>query len=168
MESGKLTIGALAGRAQCTVPTIRYYEEIGLLPPAPRSANGRRYYSEADQKRLLFIKRCRDFGFPIDQVRDLVSMFENGDRSCVEVRDMAQDHLTQVRAKIGELRQLEESLLAFVQGCDEACIGGTARDCTIIEDLSSQPPTRSTKSCCSGTREGVGENSSGIVEVRRR
>lgn len=167
MESGKLTIGTLAGRTQCTVPTIRYYEEIGLLPPAPRSANGRRYYSEVDQKRLLFIKRCRDFGFPIEQVRDLVSMFEDGDRACVEARDMAQGHVTQVRAKIEELRQLEESLLAFVQSCDEACIGGAAQDCTIIGGLSSQPPTPGTRSCCSGTREGIVESASGIVEVRR-
>lgn len=167
MEGGTLTIGALAARTQCTVPTIRYYEEIGLLPEAARSANGRRYYSDADQRRLLFIKRCRDFGFPIDQVRNLVSLFEDGDRSCIEVRDMAQDHLTTVRAKIEELRQLEGSLLAFVQSCDEACSGGIARDCTIIEDLSSESSSQGAKSCCGGTRDGVAAQTPGFVEVRR-
>lgn len=168
MESENMTIGALATRTQCSVPTIRYYEEIGLLPQAARSANGRRYYSDSDHRRLLFIKRCRDFGFPIGQVRNLLSPFEDGDRSCVEVRDMAQDHLIQVRAKIEELRQLEGSLMTFVQSCDQACVGGVVRDCTIIDDLSTQPATQDGRSCCSGSREGVEENAFAFQEVRRR
>ena len=61
----QLTIGALATQARTNVPTIRYYEEIGLLPQAERGSNGHRYYREADLRRLTFIKRCRDFGFPI-------------------------------------------------------------------------------------------------------
>jgi DNA-binding transcriptional MerR regulator len=89
MSKSKMTIGLLALRAKTNVPTIRYYEDIGLLPPAQRTANGHRHYRDADLKRLTFIKRCRDFGFPIEQVRGLVALFENGDRACIEVRDMA-------------------------------------------------------------------------------
>ena len=168
MGSENLTIGALATRTQCSVPTIRYYEEIGLLPQAARSANGRRYYSDADHRRRLFIKRCRDFGFPIGQVRSLVSLFEDRDRSCAEVRDMMKDHLMQVRARIEELQQLGGSLGAFAQSCDEACVGGVARDCTIIGDLSTQSSTQGGRSCCSTSREFIGESASAFHEVRRR
>lgn len=131
-----LTIGALATQTSTNVPTIRYYEEIGLLPQAQRSANGRRFYRDADLKRLSFIKRCRDFGFPIEQVRELVKLFEDGDRSCIEVKNVAQSHLDTVRAKLEEMRQLEASLMAFVESCDEVCCQGSTRDCSIIEDLS--------------------------------
>src|SRR5690349_20841252 len=126
--SNQLTIGALASGAHTNVPTIRYYEEIGLLPPAARAANGHRYYSDADLGRLRFIKRCRDFGFPIDQVRELVRLFEDGDRACVEARDVARAHLGTVREKLAELRQLERSLAAFAARCDAACSAGTTQD----------------------------------------
>lgn len=166
MENDNLSIGALAKQVQCTVPTIRYYEEIGLLPHATRAANGRRYYGDADYKRLLFIKRCRDFGFPIEQVRNLVSLFENGDRSCVEVRDVAQEHLNAVRAKIAEFRQLEASLEDFVESCDSACCGGTTRDCTIIEDLSSTSSAIAA-GCGGGASMGVPADASGFVSLKR-
>jgi len=135
MSSPPLSIGALAERTQCTVPTIRYYEEIGLLPHAGRAANGHRHYGEPDVRRLLFIKRCRDFGFPIEQVKQLVHLFEDGDRACMEVRDLAQARLDQVRARLEEMRQLEASLALFVDSCNTACRGGATRDCTIIEDM---------------------------------
>lgn len=136
----KLTIGMLAEQTQCNVPTIRYYEQIGLLPQAERAPNGHRYYRDFDLKRLTFIKRCRDFGFSIEQVRSLASLFEDGDRSCTEVRDMAQEHLEAVRTKLEELRQLEASLAAFVDSCDATCGGGTTRDCVIVEDLAAAGP----------------------------
>jgi DNA-binding transcriptional MerR regulator len=130
-----MTIGALSMQTHCTVPTIRYYEQIGLLPRPARASNGHRYYRDEDLKRLSFIKRCRDFGFPIDQVRDLASLFEDGGRACVEVRDLAQLHLDQVRAKLDAMRQLEASLAQFVAGCDASCAGGTTGDCVIIGDI---------------------------------
>lgn len=135
MSQPNLTIGTLATHTGTNVPTIRYYEEIGLLPRAQRSANGRRYYRDADLKRLSFIKRCRDFGFPIDQVRELARLFEDGDRACIDVRNLAQTRLDTVRAKLEEMRQLEASLASFVESCDEACCQGATRDCAIIEDL---------------------------------
>jgi DNA-binding transcriptional MerR regulator len=130
-----MTIGALSMQTHCTVPTIRFYEQIGLLPRPERASNGHRYYRDEDLKRLSFIKRCRDFGFPIDQVRDLASLFEDGGRACVEVRDLAQVHLDQVRAKLDAMRQLEASLAQFVAGCDASCVGGTTSGCVIIGDI---------------------------------
>jgi DNA-binding transcriptional MerR regulator len=136
MSQPNLTIGGLATNTSTNVPTIRYYEEIGLLPQAQRSPNGRRFYRDTDLKRLTFIKRCRDFGFPIEQVRELVTLLEDGDRSCIEVRDLAQMRLETVRARLQEMRQLEASLVSFVESCDEACCKGPTRDCSIIENWS--------------------------------
>jgi DNA-binding transcriptional MerR regulator len=136
MTESRLTIGALAAGTACSVPTIRYYEQIGLLPRPERAANGHRYYRAGDLKRLGFIKRCRDFGFPIEQVRELAALFDDGDRACVEVRALAQVHLDEVRRKLAEMRQLEKNLEAFVTGCNTACAGGPASRCVIIEDLS--------------------------------
>jgi len=137
MNEHNLTIGALSAQTHCSVPTIRYYEKIGLLPIPDRASNGHRYYRDADLKRLTFIKRCRDFGFSIDQVRELVDLFDDGDRACTEVRDMAQARLDEVRAKLADMRQLEASLSTFVVSCDAACGGGLTKDCVIIDDLSS-------------------------------
>lgn len=133
----RLSIGALASQTRTNVPTIRYYEEIGLLPHAECASNGHRYFRDTDLKRLTFINQCRDFGFPIKKVRGLVKLFEDGDRSCVEVRDMAQMHLDVVRGKLEEMRQLEANLQTFVASCDDACCQGQTRNCAILEDLAS-------------------------------
>lgn len=133
--SANLSIGLVARRTGATVPTVRYYEEIGLLPPAKRTEAGQRSYDEATVRRLVFIRRCRDFGFSIDQVRGLVGLVDHPERPCVEVRDIAASHLAQVRQKLVELQELESSLSAFVCNCEAACAGGPAVDCTILEDL---------------------------------
>lgn len=133
--SARLSIGLVARRTGATVPTVRYYEDIGLLPPAARTDAGQRSYDEATVRRLVFIRRCRDFGFSIEQVRELVGLVNEPDRPCAEVRDIAATHLDQVRQKLEELKALEASLNAFVCSCDTACAGGPAFDCTILEDL---------------------------------
>lgn len=130
------SIGVVARQTGCSVPTIRYYEEIGLLPPGPRTEAGRRVYGDDAVRRLTFIRRCRDFGFSIDQVRELVSLVDQPDRPCLEVRDIAARHLDQVRGRLAELQALEASMTQFVRSCDTACAGGAALDCTILEDLS--------------------------------
>ena len=140
MSASPLSIGTVAKHAGCTVPTIRYYEEIGLLPPAARTDSGQRHYGVATLRRLTFIRRCRDFGFSIEQVRELVDLVDQPDRPCTEVRDLAATHLTEVRRKLSELAALEASLAAFVCSCDSACAGGAAIDCTILEDLSLPEP----------------------------
>lgn len=143
------SIGVLARRAGCSVPTVRYYESIGLLPEGPRTEAGRRVYDEAAVRRLAFIRRCRDFGFVIEQVRELVSLMDEPERPCVEVREVAARHLEQIRGKLAELQALERAMTAFVGGCDAACADGAALDCSILEDLSApgdraQPAAR----CC--------------------
>jgi DNA-binding transcriptional MerR regulator len=131
----ELRIGSLAQRAGTNVPTIRYYESIGLLRRAARRSGGQRTYSEADVERLTFIRRCRDFGFSIDHVRSLVGLVEDRRRSCMEARDLAQAHLMAVRAKLRELRALERSIAGFVELCETRCVGGPGPDCVILDDL---------------------------------
>jgi DNA-binding transcriptional MerR regulator len=130
-----LKIGALAKRTGTNTPTVRYYEEIGILPRASRRDGGQRSYGDEDVKRLTFIRRCRDFGFSIEQVRTLVALVQDRDRSCTEARDLAQSHLNVVRAELGELRALERSIASFVESCDASCVGGPGPDCVILEDL---------------------------------
>lgn len=134
-ETLTLSIGVLAQQTGCTVPTIRYYEEIGLLPTGPRTEGGRRVYGQAAVRRLTFVRRCRDFGFTIEQVRELVGLVDEPDRPCIEVRDVAARHLAQLRQKLAELQVLESSVAAFVCSCETACAGGPTVDCTILEDL---------------------------------
>lgn len=129
------TIGSMAERTGCSVPTIRYYEEIGLIPPAKRRPSGHRVYGSGAEELLTFIRHCRDFGFPVDQVRELLSLARSEDRDCLETREIAQVHLNDVRAKLNELRALERSLARFVRSCSEECVGGPAAQCTILKDL---------------------------------
>lgn len=131
-----LKIGALAERTNTNAPTIRYYEEIGLLPEAQRLEGGQRRYTDADVSRLTFVRRCREFGFPIEQVRSLVSLLQDPTRSCTEARTLAQEHLDAVREKLAELRELEKSIAGFVKDCDTECAGGPGPSCVILEDLS--------------------------------
>ena len=131
-----LKIGALARQTGTNAPTIRYYEEIGLLRSAGRQAGNQRVYGDADVKSLTFIRRCREFGFSIDQVRSLVALVQDPASPCVQARDLAQEHLVAVRAKLAELKALERSIAAFVTNCDASCAGGAGPDCVILDDLS--------------------------------
>jgi len=131
-----LRIGALAERTNTNAPTIRYYEEIGLLRSADRQSSGQRVYGDEDVKRLTFVRRCRDFGFSIDQVRLLVALMQDPKSSCMDARDLAQAHLAVVRAKLVELKALERAMVEFVASCNESCAGGAGPDCVILDDLS--------------------------------
>lgn len=137
-------IGALAKRTGTNTPTIRYYEEIGLLRRPDRQDGNQRRYGDDDVGRLTFIRRCRDFGFPIEQVRTLVSLVQDRARSCMEARDIAHVQLLAVRQKLKELRALERSIAGFVSTCDSQCAGGPGPDCVILEDLAGGPSS----SCC--------------------
>jgi DNA-binding transcriptional MerR regulator len=131
-----LKIGALAAATGTTTPTIRFYEEIGLLPAASRQTSGQRRYGSEDVKRLTFIRRCREFGFSVEQVRALVSVIQDPSRSCTEVRDIAHAHLDTVRAKLAELRALERDIVRFVERCDGECVGGPGPSCVPLTELS--------------------------------
>jgi DNA-binding transcriptional MerR regulator len=142
-DASPLAIGALAAQADCNVATIRYYEGIGLLPKAGRGPGGHRVYRDSDLRRLIFIRRCRDFQFPIEQVRELVDLMENPERDCSAAKDLAEDHLAVVRKKLVELRALEKSLAQFAEDCSSKCAGGPASGCVMLEDLSAP-----TNTCC--------------------
>jgi DNA-binding transcriptional MerR regulator len=131
----QLKIGALARKTGTNAPTIRYYEEIGLLPRAYRRSGGQRTYGEGDVTRLTFIRRCRDFGMPIERVRSLLSLAEDQKRSCFEARDMARDHLAVVRSRLRELKALERDLVRFVVDCESLCEGGAGSDCIVLQSL---------------------------------
>jgi DNA-binding transcriptional MerR regulator len=139
----QLKIGELADLTGTSAPTIRYYEQIGLLRQAPRQAGGQRIYGRDDVARLTFIRRCREFNFSIEQVRALVSLMQDPNSSCMTARDMAAGHLADVREKMRELRALERSLIGFVKSCDTSCPGGPGPDCVILDDLAkSSAPER--------------------------
>jgi len=139
----QLRIGTLGRRTGTNAPTIRYYEEIGLLPPAQRHSGGQRWYGEEDVRRLMFIRRCRKFGLSIEQVRSLLALAQDGERSCFDARDLARDHLADVRSKLRELKALERSIAGFVADCDSRCAGGPGRDCAILQDLKNASPRAS-------------------------
>jgi DNA-binding transcriptional MerR regulator len=128
------------------VPTIRYYEEIGLIPSAQRRPSGHRVYETSSEELLTFIRHCRDFGFPIEQVRELVSLSKSRERDCFETLKIAQAHLAAVRAKMAELRTLERSLTRFTRSCSEMCAGGPAVQCSILKDMAT--PQAASKGCC--------------------
>lgn len=142
-----LKIGDLAERTGTNAPTIRYYEEIGLLPHPDRQEGNQRRYSENDVRRLTFIRRCRDFGFSIDQVRTLATLVQDRSRTCLEARDLAQAHLLTVRAKLKELRELERGIAGFVESCNIKCAGGPGPDCVILDDLANSTPTAAKRRC---------------------
>jgi DNA-binding transcriptional MerR regulator len=131
----QLKIGDLAERTGTSAPTIRYYEQIGLLRRAPRQGGGQRVYSRDDVDRLTFIRRCREFDFSIEQVKALVAIMHDPNSSCMDARDMAAEHLTGVRAKMRDLKALERSLVVFVKACNTSCAGGPGPECVILDDL---------------------------------
>jgi DNA-binding transcriptional MerR regulator len=130
-----LRIGELADMTGTTAPTIRYYEEIGLLPN-PRRVGGQRRYDDDDVRRLTFIRRCRDFGFPVEQVRSLVELMADNDRSCLEARDLAEIHLAAVHAKLTDLCALESSIAELIEAAKVDCDGGPDAKCSVLERLS--------------------------------
>lgn len=134
MSSG-LPIGVAAARSGCSVPTIRYYEEIGLLRSAARSVSGRRLYGMPDIERLRLIRRLRSLDFGIDAIRAFIAAFEAREPSCLSVRDLARSHLSVVRAKRDELEALERTLAGLAGSCTDACASGPTPDCTIIADF---------------------------------
>lgn len=125
------TIGDMGKATGTNIETIRYYERIGLLPKPPRTSSNYRDYGQTELGRLSFIRRARDLGFSLDQVRALLSI--SGDRSCdcVGIDQIAKAHLAEVDRKLADLTALRKELKAVIDSCD----GGVVADCRIIEAL---------------------------------
>jgi len=134
MQSTKpLTIGNLARETGVKVVTIRYYEQIGLMPVARRTDGNYRTYSLEHLRRLRFIRRCRDLGFTLDQVRDLLRLSSEKTDACAEVDRIAEQHCRTVEEKLADLTRLASELRRLSACCRGK---GLIADCRIIEALS--------------------------------
>lgn len=115
-----MTIGKLAAAAGANLETVRYYERIGLMPEPGRAANGYRRYGGEHLSRLKFVRRARELGFSIEEIRTLLDLAAPSNRACAEVRDLTLAHLADVQAKIADLRRLEDVLRTTVAECSGA------------------------------------------------
>ena len=132
-----LTIGEMGKATNTKIETIRYYERIGLLPKPARTSSNYRDYGQAELGRLSFIRRSRDLGFSLDQVRTLLGLSDDRNRDCAGIDQVANQHLVEVDRKIADLRALRRELRDVIDSCD----GGTVAECRIIEALGPVPTT---------------------------
>jgi DNA-binding transcriptional MerR regulator len=126
-----LTIGKLAKATDVKVPTIRFYEQIGLLPQPARTDSDRRVFDDAAVRRLAFIKHARQLGFSVEAIRTLLDLADHPDRACDDANALAAEQLSSVEAKIAQLEKLRSELKRMVDaGCH-----GLAGECRVIETL---------------------------------
>ncbi|OYD80870.1 Cu(I)-responsive transcriptional regulator (plasmid) [Azospirillum brasilense] len=131
MSASGMTIGDAAKASGVNAKLIRYYESIGLIPEAGRTAAGYRVYSSSDVNVLRFVKRARTLGFSIERIQILVGLWQDRSRSSAEVKRVALDHVTELEAKIAELRAMSDTLKHLAH----ACHGDERPDCPILRDL---------------------------------
>ena len=124
-------IGIASSRSGVKVPTIRYYEEIGLLPAPPRTGSNRRHYNAGDLRRLVFIRRARQLGFEIGAIRALLAIQDNPDQPCEAVDVIARARLGEVERRIKILLKLKTELQRMIAGCSR----GRVAECRVIEAL---------------------------------
>lgn len=134
MTDTAFSIGLLARATGTKVETIRWYERVGLLAAPARTAGNYRAYGRPHLARLSFIRRARDLGFSLDQVRVLLSLAEDRDRSCEAVDAVAREHREEVDRKISDLQALRRELDGLINQCRH----GRVSECRIIEALA--PP----------------------------
>lgn len=127
------TIGHLSKETGVGIETIRYYEKSRLLPKPPRTPGGHRLYQNEHLKRLLFVRRSRELGFSMEEIRNLLALVDGG-YTCGQVKTAALDHLKEVRLKISDLRRMERTLANTAARCK----GGNAPKCPIVDVLSRQ------------------------------
>jgi DNA-binding transcriptional MerR regulator len=137
----EFTIGALARSTRTNAETIRYYERIGLLPRPARSAGNYRKYAPADARRLAFIRRGRDLGFSIEEVRALLELSAGRDQDCATVDRIARDHLAEVERRVVALERLADELRRIIS----CCAAGVVSDCRVIESLAADCTSAATE-----------------------
>jgi MerR family mercuric resistance operon transcriptional regulator len=129
----RLMRAELARRTGCNLETIRYYEKIGMMPAPPRTAAGYRIYDDAHVSRLRFILRGRELGFSIGELRGLLRLVDRGTQTCAEVKVLTEQHLSDVRTKIADLKRIEKVLAATAAQCS----GEQVPECPVLEALAS-------------------------------
>lgn len=133
-----LPIGELARRTGVKVPTIRFYEQIGLIQPPPRTEGNQRRYGQAEVERLSFIRHARELGFEVDDIRGLLEMSGTPQASCHEADSIARNHLAEIDRRIASLSALRSELFRMVEECHH----GRICDCRIIEVLADHSQCR--------------------------
>lgn len=136
-----MNIGQASDASGVSAKMIRYYESVGLMPEAGRSASGYRVYTDSDVHMLRFIRRSRDLGFALDDIRLLLGLWRDRSRPSAAVKDIAIKHIDDLTAKIAELQAMKRSL----QHLAEACHGDARPDCPILDDLGG--PVKAGKAC---------------------
>ncbi|KQT87464.1 helix-turn-helix domain-containing protein [Aurantimonas sp. Leaf443] len=132
------SIGRVAEATGCKVPTIRFYEEIGLLPEPERTHGNQRRYVSRHVERLRFVMHARELGLPLGSIRRLIDLSENPTAPCAEADAIAREQLGLVREKIARLRALEAELERVLAACDR----GVAQDCAVLQVLSEHETCR--------------------------
>jgi len=126
-----ISIGEMSRRTSVKVPTIRYYEQMGLISAPERSEGNQRRYSQSELQRLSFIKHARDLGLTIDAIRELIELSDRPNEPCAFADEIAAQHLGSVQKKIKQLKKLEKELKRIVSSCD----GNTIENCYVIQAL---------------------------------
>lgn len=130
-RDGLYSIGEAAKRAGVSVKMARYYESIGLMPPAQRTDSGYRLYRENDVHQLIFIRRARALGFSIEEIEQLLTLWRNKRRASAEVKRLALRHVADLDAKIAELQSMRDALSHLAAHCH----GDARPECPILEEL---------------------------------
>jgi MerR family mercuric resistance operon transcriptional regulator len=130
MSERTATIGRVAQQTGCKIETIRYYEKEKLLKP-DRTAGGHRLYDDNQVERVFIVKRSRELGFSLSEIRQLLDIADANAGSCRKVIDIAENHLRDVRGKIADLKKIERTLRRLATQCS----GHDVRDCTILDAL---------------------------------
>jgi MerR family mercuric resistance operon transcriptional regulator len=126
-----ITIGEFSKQTGCHIETIRYYERMGLLSKPPRTEGGHRLYDHNAIKRLVFIRRTRELGFSLDEIRTLLRLVDGRRYTCQQVKILMEQHLGEIKQKIVDLKKLQTTLAAISARCQ----GGQVPDCPIIDAL---------------------------------
>lgn len=134
-----MNIGEAASASGVSAKMIRYYEQIGLIPPASRTDSGYREYTDADVHMLRFVRRARDLGFPVPEIDELLNLWRDRSRRSADVKKIATAHIDSLRDKIDGLNQM----VATLQDLARRCSGDGRPDCPILADLedATEPPT---------------------------
>ena len=132
MRATHFPIGTLSAKTGVNIETIRYYEKIGLIPPPPRTEGRQRVYDSAHLKRLTFIRRGRELGFSLDEIRELLGLVRGHDLTCASVKVLTEQHIADIKGKIADLKRLGRVLRQMA----DQCHGTHVPDCPILDVLS--------------------------------